>query len=561
MVAGGNPPSNNEPPTRFSALQERLLCAAIHFFHRHIRSDKDVLRRMESNAAFGLFHEPQYHSKPNLNPIFPQSVNDASQLHICSFILSILHQGIFSVSALIVSVIYLSRFKEASHVSLHAVTWRPLFLTSLLLADKMWEDKPVRNSSLAKLFPVLSNAELNQLEHRFLREVGFRVLVKPDRFCAFCEQLLLEDVNPGIVKCVVESEYAQTLQQETAQEPAVTQEKITGSFKSGSNNFAEGPRRSLGSHSARAYNPVPAPRSDEGKWGASPTYNASSALRSDRPAQRSVSTTRAGVRPVTGMPRGATAEELTRSHSAGPTAMRHGAIDVQSARSQLAQSRENSGLHGGASPYRHNGVSSRPGEPQGWTSPTHDSTSNAAVHGYQPYFRASRYSLPSTATPRAVSTAAAGERAEPRTARAMPNGRSMSPMRYFTSNVHMQQAQQQAQPSGSTSVRTKSPGGSLSTSRAASSGRVGMVPPNVRGGTVPVSQMGYQPQVVTSARVGYTQQVQRARGASPGGVHAQRGRSPAGYGAAPQRPAPSLVKGSGKGVLSRGSLGQPGRPM
>ncbi|CAK0824240.1 unnamed protein product, partial [Prorocentrum cordatum] len=68
--------------------------------------------------------------------------------------------GIFSVSAFIVSVIYLSRFKEISHITLHACTWRPLFLTSLLLADKMWvvavtrgdgrgrrafaEDKPVR---------------------------------------------------------------------------------------------------------------------------------------------------------------------------------------------------------------------------------------------------------------------------------------------------------------------------------------------------------------------------------------------------------------------------------
>lgn len=135
-----------------------------------------------------------YHNKPGLNRIFPESVHDCSALHVCSFILSILHQagrveqracgpleGIFSVSAFIVSVIYLSRpatkrlkkrrcvggrFKESSRITLHACTWRPLFLTcggqplrrpraprSLLLADKMWEDKPVRNSSLAKLFP------------------------------------------------------------------------------------------------------------------------------------------------------------------------------------------------------------------------------------------------------------------------------------------------------------------------------------------------------------------------------------------------------------------------
>jgi len=162
---------------------------------------------------FRLFFEVQYHAnKPDLNRIFPESVHDCSALHVCSFILSILHQGIFSVSAFIVSVIYLSRFKESSHITLHACTWRPLFLTSLLLADKMWEDKPVRNSSLAKLFPVLSNAELNRMEEKFLGELRFNVLVKPDLFCSFCEKLLAETVHQEITRCVSSSDYASTLQ-------------------------------------------------------------------------------------------------------------------------------------------------------------------------------------------------------------------------------------------------------------------------------------------------------------------------------------------------------------
>ncbi|CAK9001099.1 unnamed protein product, partial [Durusdinium trenchii] len=199
---------------RFSALQTQLLCAAIHFFHRHIRSDADVLQRMEGNEMFRLFFEVPYHNKPELNRIFPESVHDCSALHVCSFILSILHQGIFSVSAFIVSVIYLSRFKESSRITLHACTWRPLFLTSLLLADKMWEDKPVRNSSLAKLFPVLSNVELNRMESQFLDEIKFNVLVKPDLFCSFCEKLLAEQVHQEISRCVIQSEYAVTLQAE-----------------------------------------------------------------------------------------------------------------------------------------------------------------------------------------------------------------------------------------------------------------------------------------------------------------------------------------------------------
>ncbi|CAE7425874.1 ccnyl1 [Symbiodinium natans] len=207
---------------RFSALQTQLLCAAVHFFHRHIRSDADVLQRMEGNQMFRLFFEVPYHNKPDLNRIFPESVHDCSALHVCSFILSILHQGIFSVSAFIVSVIYLSRFKESSRITLHACTWRPLFLTSLLLADKMWEDKPVRNSSLAKLFPVLSNGELNRMESEFLQEIKFNVLVKPDLFCSFCEKLLAEQVHQEISHCVIQSEYAATLQVDCEADKATT---------------------------------------------------------------------------------------------------------------------------------------------------------------------------------------------------------------------------------------------------------------------------------------------------------------------------------------------------
>merc|ERR1719174_376330 len=167
---------------------------------------------MEGNVVFRLFYEVQYQqTKSLLDPVFSASVHDASALHICSFILSILHQGIFSVSAFIVSVIYLLRFKEASHITLHACTWRPLFITALLIADKMWEDKPVRNSSLAKLFPALSNLELNRMENRFLHGIKFNVLVKPDLFCSFCEKLLAESFAPEVIQCVSQSEYAQTL--------------------------------------------------------------------------------------------------------------------------------------------------------------------------------------------------------------------------------------------------------------------------------------------------------------------------------------------------------------
>jgi len=216
-------------PTRtvkFGDMQGQLLAATINFLHRHIKEGPQVYEQMDENWVTRLFYEKQYHDKEGLSPSFIESVDDCSVVHISSFILSILHQGIFGVSGLIISVFYLSRFNEVNGTMLHMYTWRPLFITALLLADKMWEDKPMRTSSLSKLFPVLSNAELLNLEETFLCEIGFRLMVLPGDFVAFCEQLLTENVDPQVASCVGESEYfaslggALSLEDPVVKEPA-----------------------------------------------------------------------------------------------------------------------------------------------------------------------------------------------------------------------------------------------------------------------------------------------------------------------------------------------------
>lgn len=94
---------------------------------------------------------------------------------------------------------------------LHAVIWRPLFLTALLIADKVWQDNPVRNSALTKLFPVLSNAELKKLEYYFIAQIDFDCLVTPQSFSDFCERLLTERVHPEINERVRTHDFISTL--------------------------------------------------------------------------------------------------------------------------------------------------------------------------------------------------------------------------------------------------------------------------------------------------------------------------------------------------------------
>eukprot|EP00916_Digyalum_oweni_P025531 GHVL01042040.1.p1 GENE.GHVL01042040.1~~GHVL01042040.1.p1 ORF type:complete len:1523 (+),score=288.15 GHVL01042040.1:133-4569(+) len=177
---------------------------------------------MRHNRTFQLFREDIYHSKVDLSRCYSESVQRKSSQDLCTFILSILQNGMFSVSAFIVAVLYIGRFKSATHICIHKLTWRPLFLVSLLVADKMWEDKPVRNSSMPKLFPVLKSAELNLLENTFLMHLKFHLNVSPAEFALFCEILLCREIDQTIQQMVMSSNFVRYLDEEVFYHTTVT---------------------------------------------------------------------------------------------------------------------------------------------------------------------------------------------------------------------------------------------------------------------------------------------------------------------------------------------------
>lgn len=200
----------SESSCRFEERELRLLKCAIQFFYRHIRFDESTVSRMSENDIFQLFDERSYHvrRKGRVDSVLIDSVYETTETHVSTLILSILHQGLFSVTSLIIAIIYLSRLKEATRVSLHTYSWRLLFLTSLLVADKANEDKPIQNGSLVRLFPILTAAELNDLELTLLVNVRFSIHVRPSLFESFLDKLELETVSIEVNDLVDNSEFA-----------------------------------------------------------------------------------------------------------------------------------------------------------------------------------------------------------------------------------------------------------------------------------------------------------------------------------------------------------------
>jgi len=202
------------PGRLFSTNKRMLLIATINFIHQSITHESVEPASMPHGAEFKLFQEAQYHqskpSTPYIDP-FTKTLHDITAGHVTEFILMLLHRGYFDVSEFIISVIYLLRFRDQSGICLHTTTWRPLFVTSLLLADKMWEDKSVKNSSLTMLFPVLSNAELFELEVVLLEHLRFTAWVSRSEFQKFCETLMRTESSAQISSQVLSSEFVAAL--------------------------------------------------------------------------------------------------------------------------------------------------------------------------------------------------------------------------------------------------------------------------------------------------------------------------------------------------------------
>ncbi len=200
----------------------QILKCAIQFFFRHIRFDESTVTRMSGNEVFQLYDEyvnspvsyiglrREYHSakKDKLDQVLFDSVYETTESHIATFILAIMHQGLFSVTSLVIAIIYLSRFKEVTRVSLHTYTWRLLFLTALLVADKANEDKPIKNGSLVRLFPIVTPEELARLEAALLTRTRFSIFIKSELFYSFIDKLLREPISVEINAIVSNSDFA-----------------------------------------------------------------------------------------------------------------------------------------------------------------------------------------------------------------------------------------------------------------------------------------------------------------------------------------------------------------
>jgi len=72
---------------------------------------------------------------------------------------------------------------------LQPTNWRPLLLCSLLVAQKVWDDRYLTNSDFAFIYPFFVTAEINKLEQKFLELIQYNVTVKSNLYAKYYFEL------------------------------------------------------------------------------------------------------------------------------------------------------------------------------------------------------------------------------------------------------------------------------------------------------------------------------------------------------------------------------------
>jgi hypothetical protein len=87
----------------------------------------------------------------------------------------------------------------ATGLGLHAGNWRPLVLSALLLAQKVWDDRCLGAKEFAVICPLFTPATILRLERKFLKGLSYNVTVGQGLYAQYYFELraLSDDLTPG----------------------------------------------------------------------------------------------------------------------------------------------------------------------------------------------------------------------------------------------------------------------------------------------------------------------------------------------------------------------------
>lgn len=97
----------------------------------------------------------------------------------------------YPVECNIIALVYLNRITSAEgHIlPLSSNNWRAIWASLIILAQKVWDDQPLRTSSFASILPSISRTQLRQMEFEILNILQFNTGVPPSMYARYYFEL------------------------------------------------------------------------------------------------------------------------------------------------------------------------------------------------------------------------------------------------------------------------------------------------------------------------------------------------------------------------------------
>jgi hypothetical protein len=95
----------------------------------------------------------------------------------------------YSPECNIMALVYINRLTSMNQLLLTQGNWRTVWLVVIMLAQKVWDDQPLRTSGFAKLLPDLELRTLRELEYETLTMLKYITGVKPSLYAKYYFEL------------------------------------------------------------------------------------------------------------------------------------------------------------------------------------------------------------------------------------------------------------------------------------------------------------------------------------------------------------------------------------
>ena len=95
----------------------------------------------------------------------------------------------YSIECNILALVYITRITSQHKIALTVSNWRGLWVSCVILAQKVWDDVPVRTSAFAAILPNVTKEHLRKMEMKAFSLLDFCTSVKPSVYAKYYFEL------------------------------------------------------------------------------------------------------------------------------------------------------------------------------------------------------------------------------------------------------------------------------------------------------------------------------------------------------------------------------------